>query len=93
MFILGLSMCDDWWPHSKAPRSEKPVAASSREAKDLMKLAQRRWFVAENWRRLRDGMEKTRTYIYMVGGLEQYFYVSIQLGIIILTDFYICQRG
>jgi len=64
MFILGLSMCDDWWPHSKAPRSEKPVAASSREAKDLMKLAQRRWFVAENWRRLRDGMEKSRTYIY-----------------------------
>ena len=45
----------------KAPRSEKPIAASSREAKDLMKLAQRRWFVAENWRRLRDGMEKTRT--------------------------------
>lgn len=36
--------------HGLAIVSEKPIAASSREAKDLMKLAQRRWFVAENWR-------------------------------------------
>jgi len=42
------------------------------------------------WHRSNEGMEWS---IDLVGGLEHEFYCSIQLGIIIPTDFHIFQRG
>jgi len=44
-------------------------------------------------RKIADGQMSKKGSCFLVGGLEPEFYFSIQLGMIIPTDFHIFQRG